>query len=107
MPFDSRDPADTSARDRRAVARWLLFVAGLVWVMVVIGGATRLTGSGLSIMEWAPHHRHAAADVGRRMDRLYELYRTIPQYQLVNQGFGWRDSRKSSGWNGSTASGAG
>ena len=34
--------------------RLMLAVAALVWIMVAIGGATRLTGSGLSIMEWAP-----------------------------------------------------
>jgi cytochrome c oxidase assembly protein subunit 15 len=89
MPFDSHAPAaDDATRDRRAVARWLLFVAGLVWVMVVIGGATRLTGSGLSIMEWAPITGMLPPFSDAEWNRLYDLYRTIPQYQLVNQGFG-------------------
>ncbi|MBR0662522.1 COX15/CtaA family protein [Neoroseomonas oryzicola] len=92
MPFDARTlaapPADRSAADARAVARWLLFVAGLVWIMVAIGGATRLTGSGLSIMEWAPIAGTLPPLSEAEWQRLYDLYRTIPQYQLVNAGFG-------------------
>ena len=92
MPFDSRTldatPAVAPATDRRALARFLLFVAGLVWVMVAIGGATRLTGSGLSIMEWAPLAGVLPPLSEAEWQRLYDLYRTIPQYALVNQGFG-------------------
>lgn len=73
---------------RRAVALWLLAVAGLIWAMVALGGATRLTGSGLSIMEWAPFRGILPPMSDAEWNRLYELYRTIPQYQLVNQGFG-------------------
>jgi cytochrome c oxidase assembly protein subunit 15 len=92
MPFDSHAltaaPPDASASDRRAVARFLLIVAGLVWAMVAIGGATRLTGSGLSIMEWAPLSGILPPLSDAEWQRLYDLYRTIPQYALVNQGFG-------------------
>lgn len=92
MPFDSRTldavPAVAPATDRRALARFLLAVAGLVWVMVAIGGATRLTGSGLSIMEWAPLAGFLPPLSEAEWQRLYDLYRTIPQYALVNQGFG-------------------
>lgn len=92
MPFDSRGPAAPTAEDAaacaRAVAFWLLSVAALVWVMVAIGGATRLTGSGLSIMEWAPITGMLPPLSDAEWNRLYDLYRTIPQYQLVNQGFG-------------------
>jgi cytochrome c oxidase assembly protein subunit 15 len=92
MPFDSRTlaatPAEAPATDRRALARFLLFVAGLVWIMVAIGGATRLTGSGLSIMEWAPLAGFLPPLSEAEWQRLYDLYRTIPQYALVNQGFG-------------------
>ncbi|WP_198378339.1 COX15/CtaA family protein, partial [Neoroseomonas rubea] len=92
MPFDSRTlavpPSARSTDDARAVARWLLAVAGLVWIMVAIGGATRLTGSGLSIMEWAPIAGILPPLTDAEWQRLYNLYRTIPQYQLQNQGFG-------------------
>jgi len=92
MPFDVRTPLRTSCwqadRDSRAVALWLLTVAGLIWAMIAIGGATRLTGSGLSIMEWAPLAGTLPPLSDAEWHRLYELYKTIPQYELVNRGFG-------------------
>ena len=93
MPFDTRSlPADIAAAQeqdaRRAIAFWLLGMAGMVWFMVGLGGATRLTGSGLSIMEWAPIAGTLPPLSQAEWQRLYDLYRTIPQYQLVNQGFG-------------------
>jgi cytochrome c oxidase assembly protein subunit 15 len=93
MPFDLRPltlpEAERPARqDARAVATWLFGVAGLVWAMVAIGGATRLTGSGLSIMEWAPLSGALPPLSEAEWRRLYDLYRTIPQYQLLNAGFG-------------------
>ncbi|MGH6911650.1 MAG: COX15/CtaA family protein, partial [Phenylobacterium sp.] len=68
----------------RAVAIWLLFVAALVLAMVVVGGATRLTDSGLSITQWKPVTGALPpmnlADWQAEFDR----YRDIPQYKLVN-----------------------
>jgi cytochrome c oxidase assembly protein subunit 15 len=46
--------AGTDAAARRAVSLWLWFVAALIVAMVIVGGATRLTESGLSITEWQP-----------------------------------------------------
>ena len=47
--------AQTASFDiRRAVRFWLIAVAGLVFLMVLVGGATRLTESGLSITQWKP-----------------------------------------------------
>ncbi|WP_043358942.1 COX15/CtaA family protein [Belnapia sp. F-4-1] len=89
MPFDA--PSTRPVRSRaapRAIGLWLLGVAAMVWVMVALGGATRLTGSGLSIMEWAPLSGTLPPLSDAEWQRLYDLYRTIPQYQLVNQGFG-------------------
>ncbi len=92
MPFDATTSAYATAiapRPRgRAVALWLLAVAAMVWVMVAIGGATRLTGSGLSIMEWAPVAGFLPPMSDAEWTRLYDLYRAIPQYALVNAGFG-------------------
>jgi cytochrome c oxidase assembly protein subunit 15 len=92
MPFDAQAPylSTLAAPDRRAraVAFWLLGVAAMVWVMIAIGGATRLTGSGLSIMEWAPFHGTLPPMSEAEWNRLYDLYRSIPQYDLVNRGFG-------------------
>jgi cytochrome c oxidase assembly protein subunit 15 len=94
MPFDVRDfpgaPPDDRAGRRagRAVAIWLFIMAGMVLVMIVLGGVTRLTGSGLSIMEWAPFAGTFPPASDAEWQRLYRLYQQIPQYALVNQGFG-------------------
>jgi len=92
MPFDLRSPdpgASQNAGGRPwAIAAWLLAVAAMIWIMVAIGGATRLTGSGLSIMEWAPLSGALPPLSDAEWQRLYDLYRTIPQYELVNRGFG-------------------
>ena len=72
----------------RAVAAWLFCICFMLLVMISLGGATRLTGSGLSIMEWAPLMGALPPLSGAEWDRLYALYQQIPQYQLVNHGFG-------------------
>lgn len=68
----------------RAVAIWLFVVAALVLAMVIVGGATRLTDSGLSITQWKPVTGAlppmSLADWQAEFDR----YRDIPQYRLVN-----------------------
>ncbi len=72
----------------RPVAIWLFLVAAAILVMIALGGATRLTGSGLSIMEWAPLMGTLPPMTEAEWQRLFALYRQIPQYDLVNQGFG-------------------
>ncbi len=91
MPFDDRTfpshPGEV-LRDRRLLAGWLFGLCGMIGVMIVLGGATRLTGSGLSIMEWAPVTGVLPPLSHADWERLYRLYQQIPQYALVNQGFG-------------------
>jgi len=70
------------------VAIWLYCIAFMILVMVALGGATRLTGSGLSIMEWAPVSGAVPPWTEAEWHRLYALYQRIPQYSLVNDGFG-------------------
>jgi cytochrome c oxidase assembly protein subunit 15 len=95
MPFDVRDfqaagfaEPYSVRRNRRAVALWLFAICGMILVMIGLGGATRLTGSGLSIMEWAPFRGTLPPLSEAEWQRLYALYRQIPQYALLNQGFG-------------------
>ena len=89
MPFDrDRFGPVRSDRDRQVVAGWLFGLCGMIVVMVGLGGATRLTGSGLSIMEWAPIMGALPPLSEAEWGRLYRLYQRIPQYELVNQGFG-------------------
>jgi cytochrome c oxidase assembly protein subunit 15 len=90
MPFDVRAfpiPA-TTGRHARAVAIWLFALCGMILVMVALGGATRLTGSGLSIMEWAPIMGTLPPLSEAEWQRLFGLYQQIPQYQLLHDGFG-------------------
>ncbi len=93
MPFDVDQTtfgrlALRARRDRVGVAVWLSVLCGMILVMVTLGGATRLTGSGLSIMEWAPLLGTLPPLSEREWHRLYGLYQQIPQYALVNHGFG-------------------
>jgi cytochrome c oxidase assembly protein subunit 15 len=86
MPFDPAPASFRSAfrRYRRLIAAWLFTLSGMVFVMVVLGGATRLTGSGLSIMEWAPFSGALPPLHRAEWDRLFALYRTIPQARLLH-----------------------
>lgn len=67
------------------LAGWLLLIAAMVAVMVGLGGATRLTGSGLSMVEWNPHHFLPPLSEAEWQDA-FALYRASPQYRLVNAG---------------------
>jgi cytochrome c oxidase assembly protein subunit 15 len=78
---------DRNAADpHRAVRLWLWVVAGLVLLMVTVGGATRLTGSGLSITEWRPVTGAIPPLSVADWATEFEKYRQIPQYQLLNKG---------------------
>jgi cytochrome c oxidase assembly protein subunit 15 len=70
----------------RAVAIWLLAVAVLVLGMVVLGGSTRLTGSGLSITQWKPLSGALPPLNAADWQAEFAHYRTIPQYKLINAG---------------------
>jgi cytochrome c oxidase assembly protein subunit 15 len=68
----------------RPVAIWLFIVATMVFAMVVVGGATRLTDSGLSITEWQPIMGALPPLSDQAWRESFELYKQIPQFQLVN-----------------------
>jgi heme a synthase len=70
----------------RPVAIWLFVVAALVFAMVVVGGSTRLTGSGLSITEWKPLSGTIPPLNTAQWQAEFDHYRQIPQYRLLNQG---------------------
>jgi cytochrome c oxidase assembly protein subunit 15 len=70
----------------RAVANWLLAVAFLVFLMVVVGGITRLTESGLSIVRWEPLSGTLPPIGDAAWAAEFDLYRQSPQYQLINAG---------------------
>jgi heme a synthase len=63
---------------------WLYTIAALVLLMVVVGGATRLTGSGLSITEWKPIHGIVPPLSNADWQAEFEAYKRIPQYTELN-----------------------
>ncbi|WP_125257244.1 COX15/CtaA family protein [Brevundimonas fluminis] len=69
-----------------AVAIWLFTVAALVFAMVVVGGITRLTGSGLSITEWKPIMGALPPMNDADWMEAFRKYQEIPQYREVNAG---------------------
>src|SRR5271156_4803334 len=70
----------------QTVALWLIAVIAVVFLMVVVGGATRLTGSGLSITEWKPLTGALPPMSSRAWAELFAKYRATSQYRLINQG---------------------
>jgi cytochrome c oxidase assembly protein subunit 15 len=75
------------AGDARGLIRlWIACLAALVFAMVVVGGATRLTQSGLSIVEWKPVTGVVPPLSQAQWQVEFDKYKTIPQYQRVNRG---------------------
>ena len=73
-------------KDRRAVGAWLLVCAAFVFAIVVVGGVTRLTRSGLSIVEWQPLVGAIPPLSEADWQALFAKYRETPEYRLVNFG---------------------
>ncbi len=70
----------------RAVRWWLFSIAALIAIMVLVGGATRLTESGLSIVEWKPVTGALPPFDQAQWTQAFEAYKTIPQYREMNAG---------------------
>jgi heme a synthase len=70
----------------RAIAAWLLICCALVFAMVVVGGVTRLTHSGLSITEWQPIVGTIPPLSAADWDEAFRKYQATPEYREVNRG---------------------
>jgi cytochrome c oxidase assembly protein subunit 15 len=70
----------------RAVRWWLITVAALIAIMVLVGGATRLTESGLSIVEWKPVSGALPPLGEQQWTQAFDAYKAIPQYRELNAG---------------------
>ncbi|HEY4472102.1 MAG TPA: COX15/CtaA family protein [Stellaceae bacterium] len=86
----SAGPAEAAA-PLRTVAIWLLGCCAMIFAMVVIGGITRLTLSGLSITEWQPVTGILPPLSAAGWAAEFEKYRHIPQYRLLNTGMSLAD----------------
>ena len=81
------DHSNALVRDsQQAIIRWLLIVAGLVFAMVVVGGVTRLTRSGLSIVEWKPLMGAIPPITEQSWLAEFAKYQQTPEYLHVNHG---------------------
>jgi cytochrome c oxidase assembly protein subunit 15 len=88
----------TQATSTRAIRAWLLAVAALIAVMVLVGGATRLTESGLSIVEWKPVTGALPPLSASEWERAFEDYKLIPQYHQLNAGMSLSDFKTIFWW---------
>lgn len=71
--------------DRRAIARWLFVCCTMIVAMILIGAITRLTESGLAIMEWAPVSGFLPPISEAEWQRLFALYQQTAEYQQFNR----------------------
>jgi heme a synthase len=77
-------PAEPSQSQPRAIANWLFAVAALVFLMVVVGGITRLTESGLSITEWKPVSGAIPPLTEAAWQAAFDQYKRVPQYEAIH-----------------------
>ena len=71
---------------QKPVAIWLLICCALVFAMVVVGGVTRLTDSGLSMVEWKPIVGTIPPLTESDWEEVFKKYHETPQYKKINQG---------------------
>jgi cytochrome c oxidase assembly protein subunit 15 len=80
----TRVTADRAESSNYVVAAWLLICCALVFVMVVLGGVTRLTGSGLSMVDWRPVTGILPPLSGEQWQASFELYQSSPEFKEIN-----------------------
>jgi cytochrome c oxidase assembly protein subunit 15 len=91
-------PPSEAVRRARLVGLWMRLVAVLVFAMVVVGGATRLTESGLAIVEWQPIAGVVPPLGEADWQAAFEKYKAIPQYERLNRGMSLDDFKTIYWW---------
>lgn len=81
----------THDANRRKVGYWLIFMAFMVFAMVVVGGATRLTESGLSMVNWNPVTGAIPPLTEEAWQQEFSDYKESPEYKLKNHGMSLDD----------------
>jgi len=71
---------------QRQIATWLFIIVAMIFIMIVLGGLTRLTHSGLSMVEWRPITGWLPPLDEVTWQKVFELYQSSPEYQQYNQG---------------------
>jgi cytochrome c oxidase assembly protein subunit 15 len=96
-PVAARQPASIAGAPR-AVALWLLACCVLVFAMIVVGGVTRLTHSGLSITEWQPIVGTLPPLSPQDWEAAFAKYQATPEYRQVNKGMGLDEFKRIFWW---------
>ena len=71
---------------RRAVGGWLLFLSGMVFTMILVGGLTRLTQSGLSMVEWRPLMGLIPPITSEDWNSVFEQYKAVGGLEVLPVG---------------------
>lgn len=87
-----------SLKKNQPVAIWLYVGAGMIIVQVLLGGITRLTGSGLSITEWQPILGTLPPMTQQAWQDAFEKYQQIAQYKYINSHFSLEDFKSIYFW---------
>ena len=77
-----------SLGNRKLISSWLFLLAFMIWIMVGLGGYTRDSGSGLSIMHWEPLIGIWPPLSNKSWNQIFALYKAIPQYQILHAHMG-------------------
>jgi len=80
------DQSSLAVSHARAVRLWLIAAAAMIFLTLIVGGATRLTESGLSIVEWKPVAGVLPPMSDRAWQDEFDAYKAIPQYRELNRG---------------------
>lgn len=82
----ARFPDQLDNTSRRQISLWLMLCCAMIFGMVVLGGATRLTGSGLSMVEWDPIFGAIPPLDEQQWEDVFAKYRESPEYNKINIG---------------------
>ena len=82
---------DSIEQHRKGVAWWLFGVSAMVLGMIALGGLTRLTESGLSMVDWRPLMGVIPPIGDAAWNQVFEQYKAYPEYQKVNMGMSLSD----------------
>ncbi len=85
-------------RERKAVFRWLVLGCVLIGLMIVVGGITRLTQSGLSMVKWEPIVGAIPPLSEKEWEESFNLYRQTPEFRTYNSDFSIQDYKKIFFW---------
>jgi len=88
--------ADT--KDKKLIMLWLISLLSSIFLMVIIGGITRLTDSGLSMVEWKLFLGFLPPLNETEWDKVFNLYKTSPEYKFYNKGMGITEFKKIFFW---------